>query len=133
MESQFSKWFKLPWLAVVTIFTCFILVLSHIPQQKIPEHEVLFRLDKVIHIISYSIIYFLALFSIKTTPTLRIKIIIFIFVLSLGYIDEYTQEFFGRTTSIFDWLADVMGAVLGLIFFEIMNRSCFLRNGYKPV
>ena len=125
MKKLFLEWFKLRWLITTIIFTCLVLVLSHIPQKHIPE-QLLLGIDKIIHIIAYGIITYLAISSIKFRPYFRIKLIIFAFVILLGYFDEYTQDFVGRATSMVDWLADIAGVVLGLICFEVKSKFVFL-------
>ena len=131
-QSKIHIWFKLSRLSAAIIFTCLIFILSHIPQKNLPDQLQIFGLDKIIHIIAYGIITYLAISSIKFRPYLRIKLIIFVFVSLLGYFDEYTQSFVGRTCSMVDWLADVAGVVLGLIYFEIKNRFIISLSEMNP-
>ena len=126
-KKLFLEWFKLGWLTAAIIFICLVFILSHIPQENLAEHSVLIRIDKFLHILAYGIITFLIISAIKFRPYLRINLIVFVLVISLGYLDEYTQGFVGRTVSVVDWLADILGVVLGLILFEIRHRLHVLR------
>jgi len=64
--------------------------------------------------------------AIRSPLNWRIKLLVIVIVVSFGLFDEYTQSFVGRTASMVDWLADVVGVVLALIYFEIKNRFIFL-------
>jgi VanZ family protein len=44
-------------------------------------------------------------------------------VASFGVLDEITQIPFGRDCSIWDWLADIAGAALGLFLFVLLRRT----------
>jgi VanZ family protein len=37
-------------------------------------------------------------------------------------VDEWTQQFVGRTTSMSDWWADIIGAMIGLALYAISRR-----------
>ncbi len=126
-QLKFSNWFKLPWFLAAILFICLILGLSHIPQKYLANHMGLSHLDKITHIVAYGIITFLTISSIKFRPYFRIKLIIFVFVVLLGYFDEYTQGFVGRTVSMYDWLADIAGVVLALVYYEVKRRYQLLQ------
>ena len=43
-------------------------------------------------------------------------------IMSGGAIDELTQSFVNRTTSIADWFADVIGIIIALYAFVCLSR-----------
>jgi VanZ family protein len=48
---------------------------------------------------------------------------VWIVVAIYGAVDEWTQSFVGRDTSVWDWTADATGALLALILFAWIHRS----------
>jgi VanZ family protein len=42
--------------------------------------------------------------------------------MAFGLLDEATQPLTGRDFDWFDWLADILGAVTGLIVYEALRR-----------
>ena len=89
-------------------------VLTHIPQQRVPFELEVFSLDKVLHVLAYGLLTFLALKSLQAPgPLICVALVL---ILSLfGGLDEYTQTFVGRRGSLMDWLADLVGITLVLI------------------
>ena len=97
---------------ILTIFyASLIFVLSSFP--KVPTIERPF-LDKLEHVIEYSVLGFLAVSCFKKID--RKTIILAILITSLyGVLDEFHQYFVpGRDFSIFDILADSVGGLLGV-------------------
>ena len=97
---------------ILTIFyASLIFVLSSFP--KVPTIERPF-LDKLEHVIEYSVLGFLAVSCFKKID--RKTIILAILITSLyGVLDEFHQYFVpGRDFSIFDILADSLGGLLGV-------------------
>ncbi len=47
---------------------------------------------------------------------------LFFAILAIGTIDELTQSFVGRTASLADWLANIVGIVTVLLFFFRFKR-----------
>ena len=129
MIKLFNQWFKPRWLIAAVFFTGLVICFSHIPQDNLGQQTVLLQIDKILHVTAYGIITFLAISSVKFRPYFRIKLIVFILVISIGYLDEYYQSFVGRTSSIVDWLADISGVVLGLIVFEVKYHLKLLQSG----
>lgn len=57
----------------------------------------------------------LAAFDVK--PAIRI-ILVIVVMLNYGAVDEYTQQFFGRSTELKDWLTDITATVVSVIVWE---------------
>lgn len=61
----------------------------------------------------------------RSTGHLRRGHLIAVFAVLAVYaaIDELTQIPVGRTGSVNDWLADVVGAAIGLVLFAVFRRE----------
>ena len=97
---------------ILTIFyASLIFVLSSFP--KVPTIERPF-LDKLEHVIEYSVLGFLTVSCFKKID--RKTIILAILITSLyGVLDEFHQYFVpGRDFSILDMLADSLGSIVGI-------------------
>jgi VanZ family protein len=85
-------------------------IITHIPiPQSAPDVR---NIDKVIHLIAYFPLGLLL-------PTCQVRgcqrgAICLLIIALYGICDELLQIPVGRTASVFDWLADVAGASLGL-------------------
>jgi VanZ family protein len=103
------------------LFGLAILSVSQIPNLKGPELRVL-PFDKLAHFSEYSIFAFLTFrsFSRLGDPAkLTSKALLaLLFVAGFAALDEFTQKFVaGRVSDPFDWLTDLTGAVLVVLFF----------------
>ena len=83
-------------------------------------------IDKVIHLIEFAILGFLLSFGCFLSLKYRLKVKAYMTFLSgtlLGALDELHQYFVpGRSTEILDWIADVLGVLLGLLIFISLFR-----------
>jgi VanZ family protein len=94
-------------------------VATHIPARCIPRQIVCLG-DFVLHGIGFLglsswFILTVAAFGIK--PVQRIPLVLLVMVV-YGALDEYTQQFFGRSTELKDWLTDTTATVVSLILWE---------------
>jgi VanZ family protein len=85
-------------------------------------------MDKAIHLIEFSVLGFLLSFGCFLSSRFRLKLKIYLTLLSgtlLGALDELHQYFVpGRSTEILDWIADVLGILVGLfIFISLFRRA----------
>ena len=114
-------------LGAVALYVAAIFVLSHISGSFFQDFGLKIW-DKLIHAVEYLPLGFLLtgwLANWKRTPRGRLFLIVVVFamVLVLGALDE-THQFFvpGRTASVGDLLADVvggtLGAMIGLVVFS---------------
>ncbi|HQL05379.1 MAG TPA: VanZ family protein [Treponemataceae bacterium] len=87
-------------------------------QSSLPKSISIFTYDKLIHFLSFAFLAFC--WSLWFTPKqwkekpLRGILYVLIIVGIYGAIDEYHQSFTpGRDMSLFDWFADMIGALFG--------------------
>jgi len=97
---------------------------THLPSEvsSLPGQPV----DKVSHFVGFA---GLAILLATTWQTAAGKLsrnhlwVVWIVTALYGALDEWTQSFVGRETSAGDWLADVLGAGIGLAAFHYWHRS----------
>ena len=74
--------------------------------------------DKIVHFFLY---FFLVLFWLLAYPELKFKKLqLFVLAVLLGVVIEFLQEFYvpNRTGDVFDALANTLGALVGLVFYQ---------------
>jgi VanZ family protein len=99
---------------IVLLFYIFvILVLSLIPLETIPI-PYMWSFDKILHIIAYIVLAFLAINTIKK-PTIGIIIVIMFSGIVYGGSTELLQGIVGRSVSSYDVIANGIGMVIGSI------------------
>jgi VanZ family protein len=113
-------WYHLPWqLLMITIF-----FLSSIPGNDLPDLG--FRsADKVVHLLIFGTLAILIFRSFRNSGMafLRANAAFFAITTTLlyGALDEFHQIFVpGRTASVWDWAADLTGALLLVLLYKIL-------------
>jgi VanZ family protein len=107
------------WLALLC-WACGILALSSLTPQELPEAAFLLW-DKANHFLAYALGGWLAASALRVSrPGIRIAtgaILAVIAIAAFGALDELLQTFTpGRSGGdIFDWTADVLGAIAGSV------------------
>lgn len=93
-------------------------VMTHIPSVDLPDIDFI---DKVFHCIGYAGLAFFigSVLTIWRGYQARFPIWIWTLAFAYGAIDEYTQSFVGRSSDLFDLLADSIGAALGLLVVHL--------------
>ena len=84
---------------------------THLPPGVLPGNS-----DKFIHCAAYAVLAALLLLLRATRGIFPWTSVIgrWIVVAAYGAFDELTQMFVNRTTDLYDWYADVIGAAIGL-------------------
>jgi hypothetical protein len=133
---EFRRSFDIRWLVCAAGGTLFILFLTHIPQESIPNVLQFDQYDKLEHIGAYggmTALYLLALKRQSNSPDkgqgdrkrrrwevrgwLGLAILMVIGLATLGAVDELTQPLVNRTCDIRDWMSDAAGiAGVGGVF-----------------
>jgi VanZ family protein len=104
-----------------------IFIESSFPSDSYPTIE--FELsDKIIHFVIYFVLFLTAFYSLSNQKKFLMLckyslISSFFFTLLYGASDEFHQYFIpGRTCDIFDWLADVIGAVFAISIILLLKK-----------
>lgn len=114
-----------------------ILLLTGLPGSFLPKQKPVIGLDKIAHLLMYLCLAFLSLWGYRKPyrengKRYRHNAIIITAAIGLAYgaLTEIMQETLipGRVGSIYDWVADAMGTMLGLAFFHFFNQN---RNKLK--
>ncbi|MCR5762162.1 MAG: VanZ family protein [Treponema sp.] len=104
----------LKWIPSAIIIICSWYLSSQPSIEHLPKFT---NADKLIHFIGFGGLCFWIAFALKNKRKLSIT-----YTSIYGIIDEIHQSFvFGRTCSIFDWIADTLGAIAGFIIFTLIN------------
>ena len=104
------------------IWFCLIWILSSLPSQHIPSVNIT-CFDKLEHIGVYAVLscllgYWLSFKDWKLT----IVILIYLVLLLLAGLDEYHQTYIpGREVSLYDFMANSAGIIIGFLFFLHQN------------
>ena len=112
----------------VILWMLIILVLSGYPGEKLPEVPV-WQIDKLVHTFIYGVLSILTFFSFKKQlmdGNLRLKTgcWIVLFVIFYGGLMEILQMsiFINRSGNWQDFIANSLGAFLGLIIFPVIIK-----------
>lgn len=107
---------------------------THLPNlPKIPAPKIE-NIDKVQHFLGFGGLAFLLAWSIprgRRGPWRKITLAAVIAVIYAA-IDEYTQQFVGRNTDIYDFVANGAGIVTALLFFWIIDYLLFRNASQCP-
>lgn len=116
--------FRIP----LIIFSVTIIVLSH--QQQIEIPDIGFEwIDKIIHFIAFLIyglslnIFILSTYSIASKKQLTLIIVIGALFAASDEIHQYYVP--GRIADVYDWIADCLGIISSLFFFNLLKYHIF--------
>ena len=137
-ESTATSTQRLRRVAVVTRYATGLLLLvmfigTHIP---ITTQRNIIASDKTIHLVAYTILTVFVLASWEfSTGMLRPTHYFFVWLCGTVYgaFDEITQIPVGRTCDGMDWLADIVGIVIGLTLFRIVPPTSLSLDLISPI
>ena len=119
------------------ICAALILLLTGLPGSCLPHTKPSLGLDKIAHLIMYCGFAYATLWGYRKPYQekdrgFRIRALTITLILSVafGALTEIMQENLipGRVGSVFDWIADVIGSIIGIGFFYFFHRN---RNKLK--
>lgn len=101
------------------LFTGVMLVLTHLPNSKVPPWIVRWGDDKFRHVVAYGIWACLVLGSSRLWSASRGRALVGVLfgAAVLAAMDELSQPRFGRTASVWDYAASMLGAAIGCAVF----------------
>ena len=112
-----------PWLAAAILWTTAILVVNSISVSDPTWRPPFPGADKLTHAIMYAVASFTwrrAITSTRDATTWRVLAGVAV----LGALDEWHQRIVpGRSADFFDWVADVVGAWLGVALWHRLHKS----------
>ena len=117
----------------VVLYCAAIFVQSSFPSIELPETDFEFS-DKLLHLIVYLILFFLFFYSLNNqNKNIKLKehalFFSLLFTMIYGATDEIHQYFVpNRDSDFFDWLADAVGAFLGLLILLATSKWKLRKN-----
>lgn len=96
-------------------------MISSLPLDRIPQGGI-FTFDKLLHIVEYTVYTFSIAVALRTFESEKIEkymlLIACLIAILYGASDEFHQIFVnGRSASILDWFADIIGALIGTFLY----------------
>ena len=93
---------------------------THVPAPKLRIS--VNNIDKLLHLLAYAGLSFLLMmaYSYRRTLTAVHYAQILALVALYGIVDEVLQTFVGRDCEFWDWVADALGAAVGMAFFHVV-------------
>ncbi|MHA7101894.1 VanZ family protein [Roseivirga pacifica] len=114
------------WKLSTLLWAITLAILLLLPQESFPESELL-SYDKLAHIGVFAILevlLLLAFFKGKGQNTIKLKILTLTINIVYGSVLELLQQFSpGRLTDWYDFFANSVGALVGVIFFSIFIEN----------
>ncbi len=123
---------KRPWLYLLpaTVWATVLAFLMLLPQESFPKSKLL-SYDKLAHVGVFAILSGLLLFGAlkskvfgktKTSLIVRSLTISIVYSAGLEFLQNYSP---GRSTDLYDLIANVIGAIFGVLVFYIFNKNKF--------
>ena len=105
-------------------------VATHLPREAVPPSGIS---DEWLHTIGYFVMVAILVATLVTRglPRRRRVLLLLLAVPLYAAFDEITQPLVGRSTSIYDWIMDLCGALLAIVAVEsfLILRRRRLRTG----
>lgn len=119
MNHRVSSSARLIAIVVLVLYWLALFVSTHIPSGAIPQPKVW---DKLLHFAAYGGLTFLLAWpvAIRSGPSLGTYVYLLVIAGCYGAVDELGQILVpGRAADIWDWVADMAGAVAGLAAYRL--------------
>lgn len=122
---------------ILIAFAIVLAILTHWPHVRLIPIPGIRWSDKVYHFCAYGILTSLIVLSVQDSRHVACRLLrglglqsvaIWLCVLGLGFVDELTQPWVGRSFELRDLLADVSGAALALLLFNLGALSGYVRR-----
>ena len=97
-----------------------ILIATWIPGAFVPRLPGPEGTDKAIHFIFFVVLAFLIERAFHAQGSARNGVYVILALAAFGALDEFVQQFIpGRDMELFDWMADVSGAIVGVVIARL--------------
>lgn len=119
MNHRLTSSARLVSIAALVVYWLVLFVSTHMPSGVIAQPRVW---DKLLHFAAYGGLTFLLAFPVtmRSGPSLGAYVYLLVIAACYGAVDELGQILVpGRAADIWDWVADMVGAVAGLAIYRI--------------
>jgi VanZ family protein len=110
------------WQAALVCYWLALFIVTHIPIERLALHRG--SADKFAHVGAFAVLSMLLACTWRlSTGRLHLRQLVWVWLIVVlyGAIEETTQPMVNRVASSFDWLADAVGATLGLTVFWLWS------------
>jgi VanZ family protein len=111
------------WSLLLTVCWLTLFVLTHLPALGPLSPST--RFDEFVHGLAFAVLAFVLATTWRLNAgELSLAQLGWAWLVLLMYaaLDEWTQQFVGRSTSITDWWSDITGAMVGLVLYAVSRR-----------
>ena len=99
-------------------------VLTHWPVEEMPDTPFIPHIDKVVHFSLYAVLGFLLSQRVISDGNFKKRLgIVLVVLAAYGAFDEISQPYMGRTMELIDWIADVCGAMMGIVMHRLWTKK----------
>lgn len=114
---------------LLAVYWIAIFILTHIPIPKVVYKADVS--DKALHFVAYLILTFLLWATISPDKKINWRKLtiwwVILVLITYGAIDEWLQQYVGRSTDLTDFYANMKGVAAGLILLSLLEfNSCFI-------
>lgn len=101
-------------------YVVFLVICTHLPRLQLAGAQS----DKKAHLVAFALLAFLFWRFCETfrAPGASFWVWAWLALVSFAAVDEYTQQFVGRSTDVNDWYMDMLGITLMLAALELLRR-----------
>lgn len=124
MESWAKRWDRW-YLQALPAYLVLLVFCTHAPHLTLPGPR---DSDKLAHAGAFAVLAFLLwrfCEALRRPVSAGFFVLAWIVVAAIAGGDEYTQQFFGRDTDFWDWVADMVGVTTLIAFLEWRRRGRF--------
>ena len=126
--SSRSRRISVLWFMALTAVTAAMLVLARIPNDRTPAWILSLGDDKARHVLAYGVWSALLLAGLRRgwPHPGRALVGVVLAAATISALDEFTQPWWGRTCSVWDFCASLLGAVLGaaaVLWWEMFRQG----------
>ncbi len=114
------------WIVLIFILCC-----MPLPESNAPNLELIPHLDKIVHWGLFLFLGKLLYAYLKNTISFPI-ILTLLFVAFYGALIEWLQgTYFSRTADFWDWVADVLGGITGILLYPFIYKMIIKLSNRK--
>ena len=97
-----------------------ILVATWIPGAMVPRIPAPDGTDKLVHFLFFVVLGFLIQRALHVQGSAVVTLYAILALAAFGALEEFVQQFIpGRDMELFDWIADVSGAIVGVVIARL--------------